>query len=164
VADPTQTLAQGSDQVNWYGEVYQTDETLTSTDMGSGEWPWTRFTHSAFIKNITWIDADSILHDYDRTQHSIVSDERGILWRRIIRVGLIGGRVICGLEGLGLVGRLGLKVKGPRTLRLNCFSLFVFIKYSWFSLILLMLLQSHQVLVACCSCCCTELTPLTLVE
>jgi hypothetical protein len=38
VADPTQTLAQGSDQVNWHGEVYQTDETLTTTDMGSGEW------------------------------------------------------------------------------------------------------------------------------
>lgn len=37
---------------------------------------------------------------------------RGILWRRTIRVGLIGGRVICGLEVLGLVGRLVLKVKG----------------------------------------------------
>jgi hypothetical protein len=75
VADPTQTLAQGSDQVNWHGEVYQTDETLTTTDMGSEEWPWTRYTHSAFIKNITYIDADSILHDYDGTPHSFVSDD-----------------------------------------------------------------------------------------
>lgn len=39
IADPAQTLAQGSDQVNCYGDVYQTDETLTTTDMGIREWP-----------------------------------------------------------------------------------------------------------------------------
>ncbi|KAJ5443677.1 DUF239-domain-containing protein [Penicillium daleae] len=74
-ADPSQTLAQGSNQVNWYGEVYQTDIALTTTDMGSGEWPWTRWSHSAFMKNITYLDADGVPHGYYGTQHSFVSDE-----------------------------------------------------------------------------------------
>lgn len=107
MADPAQTLAQGSDQVSWYGAVYQTDETLTSTNMGSGEWPWTRFTHSAFIKNITWIDADSILHDYDGTQHSIVSDEEGYTMETHYKSGFDWWQSYMWIGGPGAGGKIG---------------------------------------------------------
>lgn len=107
VADPVQTLAHGSDQVNWYGEVYQTDETLTTTDMGRGEWPRTRFTHSAFIKNITHIDGDSVLHDYDRTQHSLVSDDARYTMMTHYKSGIEWWQSYMWIEGPGAGGKVG---------------------------------------------------------
>jgi hypothetical protein len=50
------TLADYSDLIYFYGEVYQAEGALTTTDMGSGEfgtsgWPW-----AAYIHNIVYYD------------------------------------------------------------------------------------------------------------
>jgi hypothetical protein len=73
-SDPSRTLAIGGDQINWYGEIYQSDPTLTTTDMGSGEWPETQFTHSAFIHNILYFDVDGNGQGYDGSYQLGVSD------------------------------------------------------------------------------------------
>jgi hypothetical protein len=73
-ADASQTLANGGDQINWYGEIYQTESSLTTTDMGSGEWPSTGWTHSAYIKNITYLDSNNNFQGYDGSAQTFVSD------------------------------------------------------------------------------------------
>ena len=53
-ADASVTLAANSDFVSFFGEVYQTETALTTTDMGSGMFPATGWTHSAYIHNIRY--------------------------------------------------------------------------------------------------------------
>jgi hypothetical protein len=51
---PDQTLATGADQINFYGEIFDADGGATTSDMGSGEFPQTRFGHSAYIRDIKY--------------------------------------------------------------------------------------------------------------
>lgn len=55
--DPSSTLADHGDFNSFFGEIFDstdltTDSNPTTTDMGSGEFAETRWTHSAYIRNI----------------------------------------------------------------------------------------------------------------
>ncbi|EON98440.1 putative carboxyl-terminal proteinase protein [Phaeoacremonium minimum UCRPA7] len=59
------TLATGSDMIFYYGEIYQSEGPLTTTDMGSGEFGTTGFGHSAYIHNMVYTDTTgSTYYDY----------------------------------------------------------------------------------------------------
>lgn len=50
----TKTLSDHADQINFYGEIFDSNEVrgLTTTDMGSGKFPGTGWQHSGFITNM----------------------------------------------------------------------------------------------------------------
>ena len=53
------TLAQYSNTIFFYGEVYQSEGALTTTDMGSGEfgsreWPWSAYIHNIWYYNLSY--------------------------------------------------------------------------------------------------------------
>lgn len=58
------TLATGSDEIYYYGEIEQAEGQLTTTDMGSGEFAQTGFGHSAYIHNMVYYDSGGASHDY----------------------------------------------------------------------------------------------------
>jgi hypothetical protein len=109
-ADPNQTLAMGSDQINWYGEIYQNDPTLTTTDMGSGEWPETGFGHSAYIHNITYIDTNGNAQGYDGSAQASTSDPSRYRMITGFNSGQAWGSYIW-LGGPGFGGQVGSEVK-----------------------------------------------------
>lgn len=108
-ADPSQTLAQGADEVNWYGEIYQTDTNLTTTDMGSGEWPSSRWTHSAYINNITYFDTSSNVQIYDGSQETFASDSTRYQIETHYNSGTNWGSYVW-LGGPGAGGQIGAQV------------------------------------------------------
>jgi hypothetical protein len=59
-----ETLATGSDSIFYYGEIYQSEGPLTTTDMGSGEFAQTGFGHSAYIHNMVYTDTSGGTNDY----------------------------------------------------------------------------------------------------
>ncbi|KAH8894254.1 hypothetical protein GQ53DRAFT_744995 [Thozetella sp. PMI_491] len=61
------TLATGSDVILYYGEIYQNEDPLTTTDMGSGNWGTSGFGHSAYIRKMYWTDSSATLRDYTAT-------------------------------------------------------------------------------------------------
>ncbi|CZR65436.1 uncharacterized protein PAC_15336 [Phialocephala subalpina] len=58
------TLATGSDVIYYYGEIYQSEGPLTTTDMGSGEFAQTGFGKSAYIHNMVYTDTGGNSQDY----------------------------------------------------------------------------------------------------
>jgi hypothetical protein len=50
------TLADHADQINFYGEIFDSNDVpgITTTDMGSGRFPETHWQHSAYIRNIMY--------------------------------------------------------------------------------------------------------------
>ncbi|KUJ19689.1 DUF239-domain-containing protein, partial [Mollisia scopiformis] len=58
------TLATGSDVIFYYGEIYQSEGPLTTTDMGSGEFAETGSGHSAYIHNMVYTDTSGNSQDY----------------------------------------------------------------------------------------------------
>ncbi|KAI0450076.1 hypothetical protein F5B21DRAFT_447312 [Xylaria acuta] len=68
------TLADHSDIIDFYGEIYNSETTLTTTDMGSGEFPNTGFGKSAYIHNIAYISTDNNYLDYNGQNQLVVSD------------------------------------------------------------------------------------------
>ena len=79
--NPAQTLSAGSDEIAFYGEIFDSDggPGPTTTDMGSGEYAETRWTHAAFVRNIQYQagsgDGNSQT-DYDGSGQVIVSDPK----------------------------------------------------------------------------------------
>jgi hypothetical protein len=63
-----------SNQVNWYGEIYNSQTDLTRTDMGSGEFASTGFGRSGYIHNIQYTDTSGNSQGYDGSSQIIVSD------------------------------------------------------------------------------------------
>ncbi|KAH8895575.1 DUF239-domain-containing protein [Thozetella sp. PMI_491] len=57
-------LGSGADGIFYYGEIAQLQEPLTATDMGSGEWPSTGYGHSAYIRQMTYLDENVSSHEY----------------------------------------------------------------------------------------------------
>jgi len=51
-SNPAATLANGADGIFYYGEIYQSENALTTTDMGSGQFASTGFGHSAYIQYV----------------------------------------------------------------------------------------------------------------
>lgn len=74
--DARQTLAGGSGRINFYGEIYNSGDDVTTTDMGSGEFPAAGFGHAAYLHNVVYYDTNSSAQDYDVTAGVIVSDEK----------------------------------------------------------------------------------------
>lgn len=62
------TLGDHADQVNFYGEIFDSDRVAgkTKTDMGSGYWPEYRWPFAAYMHNLrVQTDRESRLEDYD---------------------------------------------------------------------------------------------------
>lgn len=72
--DPGRTLATHSDVILFYGEVVNSQDGLTTTDMGSGNFPEPGFGQSAYIRNILYIDTNENGRGYDAQGHFVVSD------------------------------------------------------------------------------------------
>ncbi|KUJ06453.1 uncharacterized protein LY89DRAFT_769335 [Mollisia scopiformis] len=59
------TLADGADSIFYYGEVYQSEDALTTTDMGNGEFGASNgFGKAAYIHNMQYFDTNSVAQDY----------------------------------------------------------------------------------------------------
>ena len=63
-ANAAATLAQGSDVIFYYGEIYNSENAMTTTDMGSGEFAAAGSGKSAYIHNMVYQDSGSAYHDY----------------------------------------------------------------------------------------------------
>ncbi|TVY29144.1 hypothetical protein LHYA1_G002679 [Lachnellula hyalina] len=63
-ADASVTLAAGSDTIFYYGEVFNNENALTTTDMGSGEFAAAGAGKAAYMRNMVYQDAKSGFHDY----------------------------------------------------------------------------------------------------
>ncbi|EQL04034.1 carboxyl-terminal proteinase [Ophiocordyceps sinensis CO18] len=70
------TLEGGANRINFYGEIYNSGPQMTTTDMGSGEFPESGFGHAAYLHNMVYLDADDgrVSHDFDGSAEIIVSD------------------------------------------------------------------------------------------
>lgn len=63
----TTSLATGSDTIFYYGEIYQSEGALTTTDMGSGEFGTQGYGKSAYIHNMVYYDTAGATQDYTAT-------------------------------------------------------------------------------------------------
>ena len=72
--DPNKSLQTGSNQINFYGEIYDSHPQLTKTDMGSGNWPEAGWQQSAYIRNIVYADSNGADQRYDGSRGIVVSD------------------------------------------------------------------------------------------
>lgn len=70
------TLETKSTQVNWYGEILQSQSQLTTTDMGSGHFANEGNKKSAYIRQIRVVDLSGQAFDYDGSQQVIVDDPK----------------------------------------------------------------------------------------
>ncbi|KAI0154162.1 hypothetical protein GGR57DRAFT_118064 [Xylariaceae sp. FL1272] len=68
------TLADHSDIIDFYGEIYNSETAMTTTDMGSGEFPNTGFGRSAYIHNIAYINTGNAYVDYNGQNQLVISD------------------------------------------------------------------------------------------
>ncbi|KAI0502759.1 hypothetical protein F5B22DRAFT_58442 [Xylaria bambusicola] len=68
------TLADHSDVIDFYGEIYNSQSALTTTDMGSGEFPNAGYGKSAYIHNIVTVNGDGYYVDYNGQDQLVISD------------------------------------------------------------------------------------------
>ncbi|KAK2595422.1 hypothetical protein QQS21_006832 [Conoideocrella luteorostrata] len=71
---PADTLNHHSDQINFYGEIFNSEDDLTKTDMGSGEFPEAGFGRAAYLRQIEYYDTNDNAVNFDGSQGVIVSD------------------------------------------------------------------------------------------
>jgi hypothetical protein len=69
--DPANTLAASADTVQFYGEVVQSEDWLTTTDMGSGEFPEAGLPRCAYIHNIFYYDLAFNTRNYKSTRQTL---------------------------------------------------------------------------------------------
>lgn len=103
-ANAAATLADGSDTIFYYGEIYQSESALTTTDMGSGMQGATGFGNAAYIHNMVYMDpsgnnqaytagfADS---DSSRYSHSTTASPAGS-WGSYVYLGGPGAGGVVG--------------------------------------------------------------------
>ncbi|UNI22543.1 hypothetical protein JDV02_008423 [Purpureocillium takamizusanense] len=68
------TLAGHSDRIHFYGEIYNSEDDMTTTDMGSGQFAEAGWTHSAYQHNIVYYDLNTKPYDYDAGNLFVISD------------------------------------------------------------------------------------------
>ncbi|KAJ3498655.1 hypothetical protein NLG97_g944 [Lecanicillium saksenae] len=68
------TLADHANTVDWYGEIYQSEDSMTTTDMGSGHFASEGYGKAAYIRNILITGTDDRDTDYDGSAGVVVSD------------------------------------------------------------------------------------------
>ncbi|OAA51787.1 carboxyl-terminal proteinase [Metarhizium rileyi] len=72
--DPAGTLDHHADQINFYGEIYNSEDEMTTTDMGSGAFPDEGRGKAAYMRKIVYYDTRDKVQDYDGSRAVIVSD------------------------------------------------------------------------------------------
>jgi hypothetical protein len=106
------TLADHADQINFYGEIFDSTQVpgITTTDMGSGEFPETHWQHSAYIYLIGYQPQPSATStasvDYDGSASIYMDDparyriepyfKSGSTWRSYVWVGGPGAGGVVG--------------------------------------------------------------------
>ncbi|KAJ2973127.1 hypothetical protein NUW58_g9020 [Xylaria curta] len=70
------TLADHSDIIDFYGEIFNSEEEVTTTDMGSGEWPDAGYGKAAYIHNIVYTDTKGNFQNYNGQSQLIISDAK----------------------------------------------------------------------------------------
>lgn len=68
------TLADHANAIDWYGEIYQSEGPMTTTDMGSGHFASEGYGKAAYIRNILITGTDDNDSDYDGSRGVLVSD------------------------------------------------------------------------------------------
>ncbi|KAI0406849.1 hypothetical protein F4802DRAFT_78323 [Xylaria palmicola] len=68
------TLADHADTIDFYGEIYNSETALTTTDMGSGEFPAAGYGKAAYIRQIQYINTGGSYVDYNGQSQLVVSD------------------------------------------------------------------------------------------
>lgn len=68
------TLADHANAIDWYGEIYQSEGPMTTTDMGSGHFANEGYGNAAYIRNILITGTDDNDSDYDGSRGVVVSD------------------------------------------------------------------------------------------
>lgn len=74
--DPSDTLETKANQINWYGEIYQSESALTTTDMGSGHFAKDGYGKAAYFHNLLYTDTNGQDQVYDGSQGTVVSDSQ----------------------------------------------------------------------------------------
>lgn len=72
--NPADTLGGYSDRINFYGEIFNSETSLTTTDMGSGEFAAGGPGRAAYLHNIQYYDTSSTPRNYDGGRDVQVSD------------------------------------------------------------------------------------------
>lgn len=74
--NPNDTLNSYADHISFFGEVFNSENEQTKTDMGSGEFPEKGLGNAAYLRNIVYysVDDDRAV-DYDGSAQIIVSDQ-----------------------------------------------------------------------------------------
>ncbi len=62
--DAGRTMANFADRVDFYGEVYNSGDAITTTDMGSGEFADKGDKKAAYIRNVVYVDSSGNDKDY----------------------------------------------------------------------------------------------------
>lgn len=101
---PSNTLAAYGDRIDFYGEVYNSGPSMTTTDMGSGEFPEAGAGRAAYIRNMVYLDANGKEQMYGGyTQQSDPSRYRikpfwnsGTSWSSYVYVGGPGAGGVVG--------------------------------------------------------------------
>ncbi|KID92953.1 carboxyl-terminal proteinase [Metarhizium guizhouense ARSEF 977] len=73
--DPADTLDHHSDQINFYGEIYNSEDEMTTTDMGSGEFPDKGFGYAAYLRRIAYYDTKDTFQNYNGSRGVVISDQ-----------------------------------------------------------------------------------------
>lgn len=70
------TLESKATEVDWYGEVFQNQSQLTTTDMGSGHYASEGSGNAAYIRRMTVVDPSGTAYQYDGSGQVVVSDSK----------------------------------------------------------------------------------------
>lgn len=98
-ADATVTLASGSNYIAYYGEIYQKEDAVTTTDMGSGEFAAAGLGSSAYIRNMNYMSTDNELVAYASDFQA--DDSSRYSYERHVTTGDSGTYVLIGGPGAG---------------------------------------------------------------
>ena len=98
------TLSDYSDQIYFYGEIYQSESALTTTDMGSGEfgsleWPWSAYIHNIWYYNLSYgvVPWDGTFWCSDTSRYNAVWDDNsGQAWGSFVYLGGPGAGGVVG--------------------------------------------------------------------
>lgn len=100
------TLATVSNEISFYGEMYS-DNSKTTSDMGSGEFPSAGQTKSAYMRNIVWLDSNNQNNNYNApASNNIVTDPNSYQLQTHFNSGGSWGSYML-LGGPGYGGKVG---------------------------------------------------------
>ncbi|KJZ78454.1 hypothetical protein HIM_01845 [Hirsutella minnesotensis 3608] len=100
------TLATRSDMIDYYGEVYNSQAAMTTTDMGSGQFPEQGYGKSGYIRNMIYVDTNGTYQFYDGSKRVLQSDINRYRIKTFFKSGTNWGSY-CFLGGPGAGGVSG---------------------------------------------------------